>query len=520
MPATATAPPASSGVASASGAARDPLASGGLRDPLAGGGASEERSSLTRGSVEKASISLEGPAFGVPGLKWAVSVEGEREVEKETLGGKPETSVSLAVSGGLKYELWFLELGVDLTADLDVKVDGDVSTQEALQQGVSEFARWYAASRLGEVAEKRAMLETAFSSTRGDLLAAYRELGQLLNGGTFKDFQDGATTWFYLSQSPRMKAEGALNAFQNTISMLFSAAKATGDQRAAALLFVDKDGMLADFASAASTSQDKAQSNIDRSRNKLLSKFDPSKAKLMDAFDGLDTAKVLARNKDVEFSGTFGGNLGSTMSWGGSGGDDNGVELSAGAGRKIQSGDGDQFELDSETVLRGTLGVKLGDWEVEASGERGAGDPDEAGWTLGLEATRTGSLVEGGEEEVVAEAAASFSGLQSSGLSPNTTAVPAALEQLLEAVVDPADVADGLMPEGGAEGTIGVAGELEYTTKRDDSTAPWKFSDFKGEASVSMMGGVKAELDLGAASALGKAEGSIEKGFKVKKGFG
>lgn len=520
MSGVVTAPTLTTSSPSGSGATRDPLASGGLRDPLSSGGGSDERSSLTRSAIEKASISLEGPAFGVLGLRWAVSVEGEREVEKEMLGGKPETSVSLAVSGGLKYDLWFLELGVDLTADLDVKIDGDVSTEEALQQGVTEFARWYAASRLGEVAEKRAMLESAFSSTRGDLLAAYRELSGLLRDGSFKDFQDGAKTWFYFSQSPRKKAEAALNAFENTIRMLFSAAKATGDQKAAALLFVDKAGMLADFASAANTSPSKAQSNIDRSRGKLLSKFDPSRDQLLGAFDGLDTAKVLARNKDVEFSGTFGGNLSSSLSWGGSGGDDNGVEISAGAGRKIQSGEGDQFELDSETVLRGKLGVTLGDWEVEASGERGASDPNEAGWTLGLEATREGSLPAEAEDEVVAEAVTAFSGLQSSGLSPNTTAVPTALEHLLEAVVDPTAAADESVSTIDDSGSIGVEGELEFTTKRADEDSPWAFSEFKGEVAVSGMGGVKAELELGAASALGKAEGSMKAGYKVKKSFG
>jgi hypothetical protein len=41
-----------------------------------------------------------------------------------------------------------------------------------------------------------------------------------------------------------------------------------------------------------------------------------------------------------------------------------------------------------------------------------------------------------------------------------------------------------------------------------------------GEVAVSSTSGAKAELEFGAASARCKAEGRVEKGYKLKKSFG
>lgn len=500
----------------------------GLLDRFAGGGegggtsAAVQRLDVKRSQVEKAALNLEGPAFGVPGLKWAVQAEGEREVESELMGGSPETTVKIALAGGLKYDLWFLELGVDLTADVEVKVAGNVSTGEALRKGVTEFARWYGATRLGDVAGKRAELESGFGTRRAEILGAYRELRDLLTGSSFKDFQTGATSWFYFSMSPRAKAEAALNALHNDIRRLFAIAKASGSETQAALLFVDKQALLDDFASAANTDEKNARRNIDRSQSRFLNRFDPAKAQLLSSFDGLDTAKVLARDPDVQFAGTFGARLSGKMGWGGDSGGEGGneVELQVGAGARVQSGDGAEFELGTQAVLRGKLGTKIGDWGVELKAEREADGDEKVKWKFELEGKREGKLVEAQAERILDAEKVALSQFARSGTLPDTSAVPTALENLLGVVTDPYADADRMVGKGEMGGEAGLGGEVEVEYTRPNAQARWTRAGLKGKVAAFGMGGGKLGLDLGRASALGKVEGSRQKGFKLSASFG
>jgi len=480
---------------------------------------------LKRSTTDKVSLALEGPAFAVPGLKWNIKAEGEREVESEPMGGKPETAVKATVAGGLKYDLWCLEVGVDLQADIEVKVEGNESTQAALQRGVTEFARWYAASKLGDVADKRLELAGAFQLTRQEVLGSYQELRDLLKNNSFNDFKNGATSWFYFATSPRQRVSAAIDAFHDDIQELFDLVQASSQAKSAALLFVDKAALLNEFAAAANTDQAQAAKSIDRSSGKFLSKFDPAKAQLLGAFDGVDKVKMLERDPQVQFTGTFGANLSGKLGWGGDGEDENPneVEASVGAGKRVQSGDEQFFQLGTQDVLRGKLGVKLGKWAGEAKAEREKQNL-EAGatktkWKLELEVKREGKLNEEEAEETVDALEDGVKGVKEIGALAEAGTVPDALEALKDGATPAVEGATTLALEGGGEVTLGGEIGLEY--EKASAQARAQRTKVEGKVAVGGIAGGKVALDLGkAASKLAKVEGSKQKGVKLSKTFG
>lgn len=514
----------------------------GLLDKFAGSGSADSGNVQRNGggsklpdikasSFEKSSVTLEGPAFGVPGLKWNIEAEGEREVETEAKrGGETETTVSASLTGGIRYDLWFLEVGLDLVGELEIKVEGNVPTGEALTKGVTEVARWYGAKRLGDIAERRADIESRFKGRRDTILEAYRELTTLLNDSSFEDFQSGATSWFYFSTSPRQKAAGAIDGLKVDIGVLFGLAKATGDQVSAAKAFVDKDALLADFASAANTTKQNGRRQIDRSRGRFLDKFDPAKDSILQSFDNLDAMKVLTRSPDTQFTGTVGANAVGKFGWGG-GGSDGGedgdeIEMKVGVAKRISSGEDTLLDLASKDVVRGSMEGKVGDYGAELAAERESEGPDQVKWGLEVELKK--------EALIDKEQAAALLGAWRKGLMPlgrnsmrlaNISDVKAAMRTVGEVAKQAAigaGIGGGLAHSGVIEGESEAAlgAELELEWERDDSSKPFQLKGREGSVSIAALGGVKAGADLGSlASKLGKVEASYQKGWKVSASY-
>lgn len=504
---------------------------------------------LTRSHVEKAQLSLSGPAFGVPGLKWNVQAEGEREVESSLKGGlNPQTTVKASLTGGLRYDLWFLEVGLDLVGDVEIKVDGNVSTGDALRQGITEVARWYGASRLGDVATKRGELETSFTTHRSEILGAYRELRDLLDQGKFNDFKTGAQSWWYFSKSPRVKASEAIDGVHRDIGSLFAVAKATGSEILAAKHFVDKDALLTDFTEAGDTQPSQAKKNVDRSQGKFLTKYDPAKAKLLQAFDSLDTVKVLTRTPGVQFTGAVGANVSGKLGFGGpseepviestalvpydpenieipkeEGGNE--VAAQVGVAKRITSGEDVLFDLNGKNVVRGKLGAKVGPFGAEFKADREAEGDEQVKWKLELEGKAEGSLSEtlaGESAEQISTALVPLTNPSQLATVDDVGTGLARFSSWVKSAVGGTKLGKWLGKHGSGDGggEVALGGEIELQFERASRTAPWQLKETKGKVSLGLFAGAKAGLNFGPlAKKLGKVEGQIQEGFKVSASF-